>query len=119
MIDRKSIDAPGAGLFRRMRSVACRYWGVAPPYLDAMVDSGQLSLCDVTDLIWQLVHDPVTACWLVRYLYPEAADRVEHRQKREKWEQQQAQLVAKFGLRTQPDSPVAPQRHDTGSKGAH
>lgn len=69
-------------LYRRMRLLACRYWSCAPPQLDAWVDEGRVSTLDVIELIFMLSHDPLTAIWLMDYLYPEAKAKQEAKDKR-------------------------------------
>lgn len=58
-----------------MRSLACRFWGCAPPQLDQWIEEGRLSFLDVYELIVQLQYDPIVQLWLFQYLTPEAVER--------------------------------------------
>lgn len=77
-------------LYRRMKSLACRYWGVPPWEFERAVRSDEIGLTDILDLIQQLSLDITVGPWLFNFLSPETVERV-------KTEKKQATQNAQFG----------------------
>lgn len=48
---------------------------------------------DVMDLFIQLAHDPITALWVVDYVYPAARIHRENKEKASRWERQIRQIA--------------------------
>lgn len=63
---------PRSGFARRIRALACRYWALSPDEYDRRAAERLITLPDVADLLWMLVHDPLTAVWIMQYLSPKA-----------------------------------------------
>lgn len=81
MADRPVVSS---GIKRRFRALACREWGISPAEFDDLVSSRRILLEDVADLVMMLMHDPLTAVWLMGYLSPEAKAAIEERAARQR-----------------------------------
>ncbi len=73
------MSVEGERLFRRLKALCCKNWGLAPPVFDLMISRGEILLGDVVELVRLCAHDPVAGLGLDRYL------------NRERWEREGAE----------------------------
>ena len=57
-------------LYRRLRAVACGYWGCTPATLDAQAASGAILLRDVLDAFALASSDPFNGAAVARFVLP-------------------------------------------------
>lgn len=57
-------------LYRRLRAVACKAWGMPPSEFDRQAAVRDILLCDIVDLMHVLMCDPTAGMGVLQYLAP-------------------------------------------------
>lgn len=85
-------------LFEKLGQLAMREWRLSPSVFYAQCEAGEIWLEDLAGLVLLLSHDPLTALWLDKYLFPELVEQREREAKQAKWARniKQLQLLAKM-----------------------